>query len=300
MFSIRKAFVASVALGSLVTGVSPARALVTPNVALSNPGAILPLTPGSTTLNSLGFNQTNFASIWAGAPTGQTPILQDVRLFTRGTLDGSFVVKNTNTSAGINVVNPTLTFTERANGMNSSVLSASNSTGTVPAAILKSTVTIPTTPPGPPPTSNTTNTSSARYCPGLNWVAGDFDADTGFQAWTCTTAQQSTFNIGPTTIATNWSLIGGGNTNGIASAFWSGNAVNIPSLISLSFSNILPDSSTATFTLDGSSANNYIQYTYVYANNQVPAPLPLAGAGLAFGFSRRLRRRIKSSSTIVS
>jgi hypothetical protein len=101
-------------------------------------------------------------------------------------------------------------------------------------------------------------------------------------------------------IATNWSLIGGGNTNGIASAFWSGNAVNIPSLISLSFSSILPDSSAATFTLDGSSATNYIQYTYVYANNQVPAPLPLAGAGLAYGFSRRLRRRIKSSSTIVS
>lgn len=28
--------------------------------------------------------------------------------------------------------------------------------------------------------------------------------------------------------------------------------------------------------------------------NQVPGPLPLAGAGVAFGFSRRLRRRIRS------
>jgi len=31
--------------------------------------------------------------------------------------------------------------------------------------------------------------------------------------------------------------------------------------------------------------------------NQVPAPLPLLGAGAAFGFSRRLRRRIKTSAT---
>jgi hypothetical protein len=182
--------------------------------------------------------------------------------------------------------------------MSSSVLTTSNSTGTVPPAILRSQQTDTSTPPGPPPTSNTTNTNSAKYCPGLNWVAGIYEE--GTQYWTCTTTQQATFNIGPSMIATNWSLIGGGNTNGIASAFWSGNAVNIPSLISLSFSSILPDSSAATFTLDGSSATNYIQYTYVYANNQVPAPLPLAGAGLAYGFSRRLRRRIKSSSTIVS
>jgi hypothetical protein len=32
----------------------------------------------------------------------------------------------------------------------------------------------------------------------------------------------------------------------------------------------------------------------------VPAPLPVLGAGLAFSFSRRLRRRIKSSATLAS
>jgi len=302
MLSIRKTLAATVALGAIVVGVAPARALTTPNVPISNLPQTLPLTPSTTGLNALGFNQTNFASIWAGAPIGTTPQLTDVRLFTKGTLSGSFVVTNTNTSSGITVSSPTLTFNEKANGMNSTTLATTNTTGTVPKAILKSTVTIPATPPGNPPTSNTTNPASARYCPGLNWVEGDYDSETGFQAWTCTTAQTSAFTINPSAqlTSTNWSLIGGGNINSVASSFWSGNTVNIPSLISLNFTGILPSSFNAQFALTNSQNDNYIQYTYNYVNNQVPAPLPVLGAGLAFSFSRRLRRRINSFATTAS
>jgi hypothetical protein len=63
---------------------------------------------------------------------------------------------------------------------------------------------------------------------------------------------------------------------------------------------LAPIARNATFTLDGSFGNNYLEYTYDYINNQVPTPLPVVGAGLAFSFSRRLRRRIKSSATLAS
>ncbi len=301
MFSIRKTCAAAVAAGSLFVGVSPAHALVTPNVPISNLPQILPLAPATTGLNALGFNQTNFASIWSAAPSGTTPQLTDVRLFTRGTLSGSFVVTNTDTSSGITVSSPTLTFNEKANGMNSATLTTTNSTGTVPQAILKTAATVPATPPGNPPVSQP-NPNQPRYCPGNNWVAGDFDPDNGIQFWTCTTAQQTTFTINPSAAltSTNWSLIGGGNINGVASSFWSGNTVSIPSLIALNFTGVLPSSSTAQFTLTNNSAENYLQYTYNYVSNQVPAPLPVLGAGLAFSFSRRLRRRINSSATLAS
>jgi hypothetical protein len=301
MLSIRKTFAAAVATGSLFVGVSPAHALVTPNVPISNLPQTLPLTPSTIGLNALGFNQTNFASIWAGAPSGTTPQLTDVRLFTRGTLSGSFVVSNTNTSSGISVSSPALTFNEKANGMNSATLATTNTTGTVPQAILKTGATVPTTPPGNPPVSQP-NPNQPRYCPGDNWVASDFDPDSGIQLWTCTTAQQTTFTINPSSelTSTNWSLIGGGNINGVASSFWSGNTVSIPSLISLNFTGILPSSFNAQFALTNSQDDNYIQYTYNYVSNQVPAPLPVLGAGLAFSFSRRLRRRINSSATLAS
>jgi hypothetical protein len=63
---------------------------------------------------------------------------------------------------------------------------------------------------------------------------------------------------------------------------------------------LAPISRSATFTLDGSASNNYLEYSYNYVQNQVPTPLPVLGAGLAFSFSRRLRRRIKSSATLAS
>ncbi len=304
MFSIRKTCAAAVAAGSLFVGVSPAHALVTPNVPISNLPQILPLAPATTGLNALGFNQNNFASIWSAAPSGTTPQLTDVRLFTRGTLSGSFVVTNTNTSSGITVSSPTLTFNEKANGMNSATLTTTNSTGTVPAAILRSRDISAPTPPGPPgnPPISSNDPASGRYCPGNNWVAGIYDAIDELQSWTCTTAQTSTFTINPSgaLTSTNWSLIGGGNINGIASSFWSGNTVSIPSLITLNFTGILPSSFAAQFALTNNQAENYIQYTYNYVSNQVPAPLPVLGAGLAFSFSRRLRRRINSSATLAS
>jgi hypothetical protein len=42
------------------------------------------------------------------------------------------------------------------------------------------------------------------------------------------------------------------------------------------------------------SGNLYLTYTYSYPQATTPAPLPLIGASAAFGFSRRLRKKVKS------
>jgi hypothetical protein len=102
-------------------------------------------------------------------------------------------------------------------------------------------------------------------------VAGVYDPVDQEQTWTCTTAQQASFNINPSAslTSTNWSIIGGDSIYGASSSFWSGNTVSIP-------------------------------YQYDLVSDRVPAPLPLLGAGLAFGYSRRLRSRIKSSAALAS
>jgi hypothetical protein len=301
MLSIRKTGIAAVAAGSLLIGANPASALTTP---LINPGAVLPLAPApSVGLNAKGFNQANFPAIWSAAPLGSTPQLTDVRIFTRGTLAGSFTVENYNPNAVIPVTSPALTFKENVNGMNTADLATTNSTGNVPKATVTSipgqSVTSPTNP-GPAPTS--------PACPD-GWTSsaiGPFPGIGYFVTWNCasttTTPGMQSFTINPTSAvtSTNWSLIGGGNNNGIASSFWSGNTISIPSFISLTFPTLAPISRNATFTLDGTPANNYLDYSYTYVQNQVPAPLPVLGAGLAFSFSRRLRRRIKSSATLAS
>jgi len=298
MLSIHKTTVAAVAAGALIAGVGPAQALTTvpSDNPITNPAAVVPLATGSVGLNAKGFNQLNFASVWAGAPAGLTPQLTDVRLFTKGTLSGSFTVENYNPTATIPVSNPSLTFKQNSNGMFTGDLNTSNTTGSVPVA---TTTSIPgqfipsTDPPGPP---------SSPACP-AGWTSTPFPGSGVL--WNCssttTTPGQATFQINPTEqVSTNWSLIGGTNTNPVASSFWSGNTVSIPSFISLTFPSFTPIAQSATFTLNGSGADNYLVYSYIYANTEVPAPLPVVGAGLAFGFSRRLRRRIKSSATIAS
>jgi hypothetical protein len=302
MVSIRKTCVAAaVAAGTLVVGVAPAHALSTAANPITNAGASLPLSPNTVGLNALGFNATNYASIWSNAAAlGLTPKLTDVRVFTKGTLAGSFTVTNTNTGAGIPVSTPALTFLENINGQNSGTLNTTNSTGTVPAADLGTTVTInPPVLPGPTPPAN--NTPGPGYCPAGNWVAGAGIVNS-FQVWTCTTASQASFNINPgaALTSTNWSIIGGDSIYGASSSFWSGNTVSIPSLIKLNFTGLVPSSETASFTLNGSGDDNYIVYQYDLVSDRVPAPLPLLGAGLAFGYSRRLRSRIKSSATLAS
>ena len=294
MLSIRKSGIAAVTASSLLIGANPASALTTP---LLNPNAVLPLAPASTGLNAKGFNQVNFPAIWAAAPSGSTPQLTDVRLFTRGRLAGSFTVENYNPNAAIPVNSPALTFKENANGMNSTDLATTNSTGNVPAATVTSIPGqfFPSTGPSGPPTSPS--------CP-AGWTATPFPPFGVL--WNCatttTTPGVQSFTINPTSslTSTNWSLIGGGNINGIASSFWSGNTISIPSFISLAFPSLAPIARSATFTLDGSASNNYLDYSFNYVQNQVPTPLPVLGAGLAFSFSRRLRRRIKSSATLAS
>jgi hypothetical protein len=48
-----------------------------------------------------------------------------------------------------------------------------------------------------------------------------------------------------------------------------------------------------------STANNFFSQRTGGGPDSVPGPLPILGAGMAFGFSRRLRSRIKASSTAV-
>ena len=294
MLSIRKTGIAAVAAGSLLIGANPASALTTP---LLNPSAVLPLAPASTGLSAKGFNQANFPAIWSAAPSGSTPQLTDVRIFTRGRLAGSFTVENYNPNTALPVNSPALSFKENANGMNSADLATTNTTGVVPAATVTSIPGqfFPSTGPSGPPTSPS--------CP-AGWNPTPFPPFGVL--WNCdsttTTPGMQSFTINPTSslTSTNWSLIGGGNINGIASSFWSGNTVSIPSFISLTFPSFAPIARSATFTLDGSASNNYLDYSYTYVQNQVPTPLPVLGAGLAFSFSRRLRRRIKSSATLAS
>ena len=294
MLSIRKTGIAAVAAGSLLIGANPASALTTP---LINSNAVLPLAPASTGLNAKGFNQANFPAIWSAAPSGSTPQLTDVRIFTRGRLAGSFTVENYNPNTALPVNSPALSFKENANGMNSADLATTNTTGVVPAATVTSIPGqfFPSTGPSGPPTSPS--------CP-AGWNPTPFPPFGVL--WNCatttTTPGMQSFTINPTSslTSTNWSLIGGGNINGIASSFWSGNTISIPSFISLTFPSFAPIARSATFTLDGSASNNYLEYSYNYVQNQVPTPLPVLGAGLAFSFSRRLRRRIKSSATLAS
>ena len=294
MLSIRKTGIAAVAAGSLLIGANPASALTTP---LINPSAVLPLAPASTGLNAKGFNQANFPAIWSAAPSGSTPQLTDVRIFTRGKLAGSFTVENYNPNTALPVNSPALSFKENANGMNSADLPTTNTTGVVPAATVTSIPGqfFPSTGPSGPPTSPS--------CP-VGWNPTAFPPFGVL--WNCstttTTPGMQSFTINPTSslTSTNWSLIGGGNINGIASSFWSGNTISIPSFISLTFPSFAPIARSATFTLDGTASNNYLDYSYSYVQNQVPTPLPVLGAGLAFSFSRRLRRRIKSSATLAS
>jgi hypothetical protein len=300
-FNHKTVFLAAAA-GAVVAGTNPAHAIMTGPVAITNPGAVLPSDPGSTNLNSIGFNSSNFASVWALAPTGFVPKLIDVRLFTKGSLSGTFTATNTNTGASLNIPSNAVTFEEKSNNMTSSDQAATRTltsgSNPLPAASISTTIVNgftsvnPPTPPGPPPT---TSCSSV-------WQAGGVFGNT--QIWNCSTTtvtpSTATFNISSNQNATNWSLIGSGDTYGVDAPFWSAPTVNIPSSIVLSFAGFTPTAKNANFTLNGSGSDNYLVYTYDYVNAQVPAPLPLAGAGLAFGFSRRLRLRIKSSATSAS
>ncbi len=302
-FSSRKAVFLAAATGAVFTGINPAHAIMTGPVPITNPGAVLPSTPASTNLNSLGFNATNFASVWAMAPTGFIPKLMDVRLFTKGTLSGSFTATNTNTAGSLNIGPDLVKYQERSNNLTSVDLNATRTltsgSNPLPAASVSNNTTNaitsvnPPTPPGPAPTSPTCS---------AGWVAGSLIGNS--QIWNCTTTtvtpSTATFSLSSAATSTNWSLIGTGSTYSVGNSFWSAPTVAIPTSVELIFTGFTPTNQNAQLALNGSGSDNYLVYTYDYVNAQVPAPLPLVGAGLAFGFSRRLRLRIKSSASSAS
>jgi len=106
-----------------------------------------------------------------------------------------------------------------------------------------------------------------------------------------------TWNIAPST----------NQTNDIASLFWrTGSSLNLNTTINFVPSSVIttsplsPGMNNLSFLLSALPADTYLTYDYDKLTSAVPAPLPLLGAGISFGFSRRLRRRIKSASTLVS
>jgi hypothetical protein len=81
--------------------------------------------------------------------------------------------------------------------------------------------------------------------------------------------------------------VSGGQVTGVNAQFINGSAVFYLGNQG-NFSTLLQDNQVTN--ADGRSSSNSLVFTPV----ETPAPLPIFGAGAAFGWSRRLRRRIKS------
>ena len=77
----------------------------------------------------------------------------------------------------------------------------------------------------------------------------------------------------------------------------------LPPPIAVNSSNFQISLSSGDFIRSADSSGNIITYNTIgplpfdYAPCPVPSPIPLLGAGAAFGYSRKLRKRIKTSKT---
>ncbi len=256
---------------------------------------------GSTSLEFKAFNQTNFS---IPLLNNQSIILRDVRLNVGGTLGGQVSLGNSNSFSQV-VTSPSLTFSLVVNGLNPGTLATTNQVSTTLSTRV------------PPGSSQELAVPTGTGSPCLPGQLSEFQAtEAGEDIYRCTTLGTRAYTINPGTASTNtnWSLIGSQSINPLASAFWStgttgsGNAnLTLPGFVTIaptsnlsSGLSILQSSSTQQFTLNPASTISFITYDYdILTNTEVPAPLPIAGAGLAFGFTRRLRRRIKSSSRLA-
>jgi hypothetical protein len=277
------------ASAAVVAAIGPANAL-TVTSQIKNAPKSLPLNnipPG--TFLQFGALNANLPGI---APLGpnQKYTLNNAFITTKGKVQGSFKLNNSSFNP-VAVASPALTFELNANMLKSADLSTTNTTASVPAAQATAAEFIPG-PPSPPPTA---------ACDGTWTWGGTF--------WLCFTPGMVTETINPSgaTTSAKWEVAAGGgatypNTN---MTFWGGNGgndVNVPSFLTFNFipsafSGASLASATGQFDISNLPADTIIEYDYMIMDiPNVPAPLPLLGASLGFGFSRRLRRRIKSRS----
>jgi hypothetical protein len=171
-----------------------------------------------------------------------------------------------------------------------------NTTGSVSAAVTASSSFV-----APPTCTPPAYNNSVNVGPPLGTV------------YFCQTDGSSTFTLNqPATSSSafNWFVSpASGETNPISSSFWTtGVSLSLNSRISFTsnptaFPNgvLSPSSPAFTYLLSSTPADTFLTYDYdIVEAIKVPAPLPLLGAAFGFGFTRRLRRRIQSASTLTS
>jgi hypothetical protein len=274
----------------VVAAIGPANAL-TVTSQIKNAPQSLPLNnvPLGTVLQ-FGALNSNLPGI---APLGpnQKYVLNTAFITTKGKVQGKFKLNNTSFNP-VTVANPALTFELNANMLKSADLMTTNTTASVPAAQATGADFTTGAPPAGPPSS---------ACSGTWTWGGTF--------WLCFTPGMVTETVNPSgaTSTAKWEVAAGfgatyPNTN---MTFWGGNNtdnVNVPSFLTFNFiPSAFPGASLASatgqFDISNLPADTIIEYDYMIMDiPNVPAPLPLLGASLGFGFSRRLRRRIKSRS----
>jgi hypothetical protein len=289
MLSIRKTLALFATAGSLVVGVNPAHAF-TVSTTIQNLPRTLPLANSTTNLQ-FGALNANLPGI-NSLGLNQYYKLNSASLTLKGKVAGSFTIENSSFNP-INVSSPALTYILDANNLNSTNNSTTNATSpAVPAATVTAASFTPG-PPSPPPTA---------ACSGSWAWGGTF--------WLCYTpgSQSFSINTGGSYSTVNWEVANGtGATNPVASSFWSGpgNSILLPAQLEFSFINSAftggsLGSFSGNFELSTLTADSFLTYNYDILTRTavpaVPAPLPLFGAGVGFGFTRRLRRRIKSAT----
>jgi len=278
------------ASAAVVAAIGPANALTVTSQIKNAPQTLqLNNVPPGTTLQ-FGALNSNLPGI---APLGpnQKYVLNTAFITTKGKVQGTFKLNNTS-FAPVTVASPALTFELNANMLKTADLMTTNTTASVPAATATGADFTTGAPPAGPPSSP---------CSGTWTWGGTF--------WLCFTPGTVTETINPSgaTSTAKWEVAAGGfatypNTN---MTFWGGNGgndVNVPSFLTFNFipsafSGASLASVTGQFDISNLPADTIIEYDYMIMDiPNVPAPLPLLGASLGFGFSRRLRRRIKSRS----
>ena len=275
----------------------PARALTVTTPILNAPQTLN--TTSNVGLSFLSFNQANFPSITGLSPT-QVLRLNSVQIQTKGTASGTFTVTNPSTTTPVSVSSGAFNYQVLANNIASQsqtpsnqAASLTNTTGSVAVSVAG---TLSATPPTctPPAFNNSI-------------IFG------GNTLYFCQTDGSTTFTLNqPATSSSafNWFVSpSSGETNPISSSFWTtGVSLSLNSRISFTsnptaFPNgvLSPASPAFTYLLSTAPADTFLTYDYdIVEAIRVPAPLPLLGAAFGFGFTRRLRRRIQSASTLNS
>jgi hypothetical protein len=136
----------------------------------------------------------------------------------------------------------------------------------------------------PPTQSGSISYTISIIQPGFEFAAVGLDSGCIFPALGgCTVTKNVSWSAGSTSLV---------STNGIPAPV---DYLFAPGVTSLNVEDIF----LATGNSAVSTTNNFFSQRPGRVPGDVPGPLPILGAGMAFGFSRRLRSRVKASSTAV-